>query len=47
MSIVGFASPTDLLPMGNPQIVSVAFRNKQSGWRAYSMEILVKENTKA
>ncbi len=37
------ASPTDLLPMGNPQIVSVVFRNKQSGWRAYSLEIRIKD----
>ncbi len=27
----------------NPYITSVTFRDKQSGWRAYSMEILLKE----
>lgn len=37
--------PTNLLPMSNPNIVSIVFRNKQFGWKSYSVEIQVNDNT--
>ncbi len=46
LHIEGSALPTDLLPLGGAQIVSVVFRNKASGWRTYSVEVRVKDITR-
>lgn len=29
----------------NPEILSITFRNKGTGWKSYSMKIIIKDKT--